>query len=156
MNDRAAVLFVCLGNICRSPLAEAALRAEAARAGFEVTVDSAGTAGWHVGRPPDRRARATARRHEVDIDGHRARRVDVDDFHRFDHVVALDRDNLAALAALRPAGAKARLSLLFDHVVGREGEEVADPYHGPDEGFETTWAEVCEGARGLVRAIRGG
>lgn len=156
VKERPAVLFVCLGNICRSPLAEAALRIEAERAGLEVTVDSAGTAGWHVGRAPDARARAVARRHGVDIDGYRARQVGAADFDRFDHVVALDRDNLAALAALRPAGAKARLSLLFDHVPGRAGEAVADPYYGPDEGFEITWAEVCEGARGLVRLIREG
>jgi protein-tyrosine phosphatase len=149
-----AVLFVCLGNICRSPLAEAAFRAEAARAGLAVTVDSAGTAGWHVGRPPDARARAVARRHGVDIDGYAARQVTRDDFHRFDHIVALDRDNLAALAALRPDGARASLSLLLDHVAGREGEAVADPYYGSAEGFEVTWEEVSDGARGLVRLIR--
>lgn len=155
MNERKAVLFVCLGNICRSPLAEAALRHEAARAGLELEVDSAGTAGWHVGRPPDPRARAVARRHGVDIDGLRARQVGAADFRRFDHVVALDRDNLAALAALRPADARARLSLLLDHVPGREGEAVADPYYGSDDGFEVTWREVTEGARGLIRLLRG-
>lgn len=155
MTERKSVLFVCLGNICRSPLAEAALRAEAARAGLEVEVDSAGTGGWHVGQPPDPRARAVARRHGVAIDGLRARRVSVDDFRRFDHVVALDRDNLTALAALRPADARARLSLLLDHVPGREGEAVADPYYGSDDGFEVTWREVTEGARGLIRLLRG-
>ncbi len=155
MNDRPAVLFVCLGNICRSPLAEAALRTEASRAGVAVTVSSAGTAGWHAGRPADARARAVARRHGVDIDGHRARQVEAADFHRFDHIVALDRENLATLLAARPAVARARVSLLLDHVAGRTGEAVADPYYGPDEGFEITWAEVTAGAQGLVRLLRG-
>lgn len=154
MDGRKSVLFVCLGNICRSPLAEAALRAEAARAGIAVEVDSAGTGDWHVGEPPDRRARATAKRHGVDIDGLRARQVSAADFLRFDHVVALDRANLEALERLRPQGATARLSLLLDHVPGRVGEAVADPYYGADAGFEVTWEEVCAGARGLLRLIR--
>lgn len=153
MSIRRSVLFVCLGNICRSPLAEAALRLEAERAGVSIEVDSAGTGSWHVGEPPDRRARAVARRHGVDIDHYRARQVAAEDFRRFDHVVALDRDNLRALEALRPAGATARLSLLLDHVPGREGEAVADPYYGPDSGFEVTWGEVTAGARGLLRLI---
>jgi protein-tyrosine phosphatase len=156
VNDRPAVLFVCLGNICRSPLAEAALRTEVERAGVAVTVASAGTAGWHAGRSADARARAVARRHGVDIDPHRARQVGEADFHRFDHIVALDRENLATLQAARPAGARARVSLLLDHVEGRAGEAVADPYYGPDEGFEITWAEVTAGAQGLVRLLRGG
>ena len=153
MSERRAVLFVCLGNICRSPLAEAAMRAEAARAGLAIEVDSAGTGNWHVGEPPDRRARAVARRHGVDIDHYRARQVSAADFHRFDHVVALDRANLEALERLRPKDATARLSLLLDHVSGREGEAVADPYYGPESGFEITWAEVTAGARGLVRLL---
>lgn len=153
MTDRRSVLFVCLGNICRSPLAEAALRLEAERTGVTLEVDSAGTGGWHVGEPPDRRARAVARRHGVDIDPYRARQVRAEDFHRFDHIVALDRDNLRTLEALCPAEARARLSLLLDHVPGREGEAVADPYYGPESGFEITWAEVTAGARGLLRRI---
>lgn len=153
VKDMGAVLFVCLGNICRSPLAEAALRLEAERVGLMVEVDSAGTGCWHAGEAPDRRARAVARRHGVDIDHYRARQVEAADFHRFDHVVALDRANLAALEALRPEGARARLSLLLDHVPGRAGEAVADPYYGPDSGFEITWSEVTAGARGLVRLL---
>ena len=149
-----AVLFVCLGNICRSPLAEAALRAEAGRLGLEVEVDSAGTGDWHVGHPPDPRALAVARRNGVDIGHLRARRVDSGDFHRFDHIVALDRTNLADLRAIRPEGARARLSLLLDHVPGREGEAVADPYHGGDAHFDITWRDVTEGAAALARTLR--
>jgi protein-tyrosine phosphatase len=155
MTDRPAVLFVCLGNICRSPLAEAALRAAAERNGLALEVDSAGTGAWHVGGPPDPRAVAIARRHGIDISHLRARQVTRRDFLRFTHVVALDRDNLAALERLSPATGTARLSLLLDHVPGREGEAVADPYSGPAEGFTRTWAEVKTGAEGLLRALVG-
>ena len=132
------------------------MRAEASRVGLELAVESAGTGDWHVGEAPDRRARAVARRHGVDIDHYRARQVTAADFRRFDHVVALDRANLDALAALRPKDATARLSLLLDHVPGREGEAVADPYYGPESGFEVTWSEVSAGACGLVRLLSEG
>ena len=148
----ASVLFVCLGNICRSPLAEGALRAAAAARGLAVTVDSAGTGGWHVGAPPDPRAQAVARAHGVDISGLRARQVGAVDFDRFTHVVAMDRDNLAALRRLAPTGGAA-LSLLLDHVPGRAGQSVADPYYGGAEGFRTTWADVSAGAEGLLARI---
>lgn len=148
-----SVLFVCLGNICRSPLAEAALRAEAEQAGLEIEVDSAGTGDWHLGYPPDPRAAAVAAKHGIDISELRARLVTAADFDRFDHVVALDAKNLADLLAMQPAGSKATLSLLLDHVPGREGEAVADPYYGEESGFDVTWAEVTEGARGLLRMI---
>src|SRR3954470_3499858 len=118
----ASILFVCLGNICRSPLAEGAFRAEADRLGLDAEVDSAGTGGWHRGEPPDRRAIAVARRGGVDISVQRARQVTRADFDRFDHIVALDAENLADLERLRPAGSRASLSLLLDHVPGREGE----------------------------------
>lgn len=148
-----SLLFVCLGNICRSPLAEGALRAEAARRGLELTVDSAGTGDWHAGEAPDRRAQATARRHGVDVSGLRARQVARDDFVRFDHVIALDHENLANLRALAPADATAQLSLLLDWVPGRAGQAVADPWFGDDAGFETTWADVSAAARALADAL---
>ena len=148
-----SVLFVCLGNICRSPLAEAAFRAEADRIGLDVEVDSAGTGDWHVGRPPDPRSIAVAARNGVDIGHLRARQVSSADFDRFDHIVALDRENLANLRRMQPAGATARLSLLLDHVAGREGDAVADPYYGEDEHFDAAWADALAGARGLGRTI---
>jgi protein-tyrosine phosphatase len=150
-----SVLFVCLGNICRSPLAEAAFRREAEELGLEVEIDSAGTGDWHVGQPPDRRAQAVAARHGVDIGHLRARQVRPDDFRRFDHVIALDAENLANLRAMCPADARAKLSLLLDHVPGREGEAVADPYYGGESHFDATWRDVTEGARGLARALAG-
>jgi protein-tyrosine phosphatase len=150
-----AVLFVCLGNICRSPLAEAAFRAEAARIGLAVEVASAGTGNWHMGDPPDPRARAVAKRHGIDIGSYRARQVTRADFERFTHLIALDRQNLAALKAMQPAGSTADLSLLLDHVDGRHGEAVADPYYGGEAEFETTWRDVTEGACALARKIAG-
>ncbi|MBV8688395.1 MAG: low molecular weight phosphotyrosine protein phosphatase [Alphaproteobacteria bacterium] len=150
---RKSVLFVCLGNICRSPLAEAAFRAEAERLGLDVEIDSAGTGDWHIGHPPDRRAAAVAARNGVDISHLRARQVGPDDFRRFDHIVALDEKNLADIERLRPADAKAHLSLLLDHVAGREGQAVADPYYGDEAHFDTAWAEVAEGARALAARI---
>jgi len=150
----ASVLFVCLGNICRSPLAEAALRAEAERIGLDLEVDSAGTGDWHLGYPPDPRSVAVAERNGVDISHLRARQVGPEDFHAFDHIVALDLQNLTNLEAMRPEGAKAELSLMMDHVPGREGQPVADPYYGEDSHFDVTWREVTEGAAALARKLK--
>jgi protein-tyrosine phosphatase len=153
---RSSVLFVCLGNICRSPLAEAAFRREAERLGLDVEIDSAGTGDWHIGYPPDPRAAAVAARNGIDISSLKARLVTADDFHRFDHIVALDSNNLRDLERLRPDGAKARLSLLLDHVEGRQGQAVADPYYGEDSHFDVAWGDVSAGAEGLARKIAGG
>ncbi len=153
MAGKRSVLFVCLGNICRSPLAEAAFRDVAERSGLDVEVESAGTSDWHVGAPPDRRAQAVARKHGIEIGGFRGQQVSAADFRRFDHIVALDTSNLAALVALRPKDATAALSLLLDHVDGRRGQGVADPYYGEAADFERTWAEVMTGAAGLARKI---
>lgn len=148
-----AILFVCLGNICRSPLAEAAMRGAFASAGVAARVDSAGTGDWHVGRPPDARAIAAARAEGHDISGYRARQVVADDFAAFDHIVALDHSNLAHLRALAPAHARAELSLLLDHVPGRAGQDVADPYYEDAAAFAVTWADVSAGASGLLAML---
>lgn len=151
----ARILFVCLGNICRSPMAEGAMRREAEARRLRIEVDSAGTGGWHAGDPPDRRAQATARRHGVDISGQRARQVTRADFARFTHVVAMDGDNFLALERLRPDGG-AELVLMLDHLAGREGQGVADPYYGGDDGFEAVWADIEGAVRGLAdRLARG-
>lgn len=150
--SKIAVLFVCLGNICRSPLAEAAFRMEAERLELAVEVDSAGTGDWHRGEPPDRRAQAAARRNGVDIGGYRARQVRAEDFGRYTHIVAMDADNLADLERLRPPGARAELSLMLEHA-GRAGEAVEDPYYGGDDGFDVTWADVSTAARGLAERL---
>lgn len=149
-----SILFVCLGNICRSPLAEAALRDAAARAGVEVTVDSAGTGEWHVGKPPDPRSIAVAARHGIDISGYKARRVRGEDFRSFDHVLALDPQNLRDLRAMAPGDTSARVGLLMDFVPGRAGEGVRDPYYGEDADFDAVWEDVREAAEALVAALR--
>lgn len=149
-----SVLMVCLGNICRSPLAEAALRQHAQRIGLDVIVDSAGTGDWHVGHPPDRRAQEVAGRlGSIDISALRARQLHNDDFHRFDHIVVMDRSNLQNVRALAPQGGKARLSMLLDHLPGREGDTVADPYYGDVDDFEACWREVEEATRALATRL---
>ncbi len=148
-----SVLFVCLGNICRSPLAEAALRARAGAARIDILIDSAGTGDWHVGAAPDRRALAVASRHGVDASTLRARQVDESDFRRFDRILALDRNNLAVLRAIAPADGTATIGLLLDLVPGREGEDVHDPYQGPPAAFEETWRDVSAAAKHIVREL---
>lgn len=145
-----AVLFVCLGNICRSPLAEAALRAEAERAGLDILIDSAGTGDWHVDCPPDPRAVRQAMRHGIDISGYRGRQVSAADFHRFTHIFALDGENLKNLRRIRPADGTAKLALLMDMVPGYEGRGVSDPYYGDEAGFAQTWDDVTRAARAIV------
>ena len=152
---RPAILFVCLGNTCRSPLAEAAFRARAADAGLDVIVDSAGTGGWHIGEPPDRRAQATALRHGIDISRYRGRQVESADFHRFTYIFALDRDNLASLRQLQPDDGTAEVRLLLDLVKGLEGESVADPYYGEAAGFEQSWSQVDAAAQALIGYLTG-
>lgn len=144
---------MCLGNICRSPLAEAAFRREAEAAGLAVEADSAGTGNWHVGNPPDPRSVEVAARHGVDIAHLRARQVRTEDFASFTHIFAMDCDNLGNLELLAPDDATAEVALLLDMVPGREGEEVADPYFGGPEGFGETWADVTAAARELVRRL---
>ena len=150
---KRAVLFVCLGNICRSPLAEAAFRAEVAARGLDATVDSAGTGNWHIGQAPDARAIATARKHGIDIADYEARQVRPEDFDRFDLILALDRENLSDLKRLCPAGAKARIELLLDRVPGMQGKAVPDPYYGGLADFERVWTMVCEAARFLAETL---
>jgi len=153
--NRPSLLFVCLGNICRSPLAEAAFRHQAAVAGLDSLADSAGTGDWHVGEPPDPRAVAEASRHAIDISGYRARQASAADFTRFTHILALDHQNLADLSRLAPAHGTARLSLLLDHVPGLEGQPVADPYWGDAADFAATWDQVNRAAQALVAMLRG-
>ncbi|HEX7710190.1 MAG TPA: low molecular weight protein-tyrosine-phosphatase [Sphingomonadaceae bacterium] len=154
MNTRPSVLFVCLGNICRSPLAEAAFRKEAEDAGLDVEIDSAGTGHWHAGKPPDPRAQAIALANGIDISHYRARQLEAADFARFSHIFAMDYDNLATIQARAPKGATAEIALLLDWVPGREGAAVADPYYGGEEHFEDTWADMTAAAQALVARFR--
>ncbi|MFN4357073.1 low molecular weight protein-tyrosine-phosphatase [Sphingopyxis alaskensis] len=147
---RPAILFLCLGNICRSPLGEGAARAAFAAAGIDAHIDSAGTGNWHVGHPPDRRAQAEARRRGIDISGLRARQLVRDDFYRFDLILAADESNLRDALAIRPDDATAELCLMLDLVAGRAGQGVTDPYYGSDEGFAATWEDVAAVASALA------
>lgn len=150
------ILAVCAGNICRSPAAEAAIRAEAMRAGVDVQVDSAGTGSWSVGNPPHPQAVAAGARAGLQIEG-RARRINSADFGRFDVIVVMDRANLRDVLDLAPSledRAKVRLFRTFDP--GTESEEVPDPYGGPDEGYDTTIELVAAAAAGLIDTLRSG
>lgn len=153
MTSTPTVLFVCLGNICRSPLAEGAFRDLAQQNGFKVKTDSAGTGDWHIGRAPDKRAQAAARNHGLDISDLRARQVSKQDFHLFDYIIAMDGKNLANLKRMQPKDGKAKLNLLLDYVAGKEGKSVADPYHGGADDFEKTWQDVSTGAKALLDYI---
>ncbi|HKK92665.1 MAG TPA: low molecular weight protein-tyrosine-phosphatase [Longimicrobiales bacterium] len=143
-----SVLFVCLGNICRSPLAEGVFLHLVAEAGSadDVVVDSAGTGAWHVGERPDPRSLEVAERHGIELPGH-ARRVTEEDFHRFARIVAMDRSNLSDLESLRPADSDTVLELLRDHDPDPGDGEVPDPYYGGDDGFDRVYRMVrrsCE------------
>jgi protein-tyrosine phosphatase len=142
------ILFVCMGNICRSPTAEGVMRRLIDEAGLDIEVDSAGTGGWHAGEPPDERATIAARRRGVTLEG-AARQVRPVDFRRFDLLVAMDRGNLRELLALAPdeeAAAKVRL-LVPD-------ADVPDPYYGGDRGFETVLDMVEAACRELLDELR--
>ena len=152
--EKPAILFVCLGNICRSPLAEAAFRDAAEKAGLEAEADSAGTADYHVGSPPDPRSVEEASKHGINISGYAGRQLVVEDFERFTHIFAMDHQNLRNIEALRPEGSRAHVSLLMDLVPGREGAAIADPYHDGEEQFEYTWQDVDAAAQALVAQLK--
>ncbi|MXP25202.1 low molecular weight phosphotyrosine protein phosphatase [Altererythrobacter indicus] len=147
---KPAVLFVCLGNICRSPMAEGAFRAAADEAGLDIIVDSAGTGDWHIGNAPDPRAQKEAASHGVSIAHLRGRQIGEDDYRKFSHIFALDKDNLAIIQQRAPEDTTAEISLLMDVVEGERGRPVADPYYGGAEGFTQTWCDVSKAARALV------
>lgn len=149
------ILFVCLGNICRSPTAEAVLRALAAREAPELPleVDSAGTADYHVGQPPDPRTRAAAARRGYDLSALRARTVDSADFERFDLILAMDRENLGALKRRAPSHTHERLRLFLEFVPDAP-EDVPDPYYGGPNGFEEVLDLVETATRGLLTHLR--
>jgi protein-tyrosine phosphatase len=154
------LLFVCMGNICRSPTAEGVMRGLLRERGLEdaVAVDSAGTGGWHVGAPPDARATAAARARGVTLAG-AARQVAHTDFADYDLILAADRRNLRELQALLPAGARAKLHLLreFDPAsAGAPDLDVPDPYYGGDDGFEHVLDLVEAACRGLLDRLQAG
>lgn len=151
------ICFVCLGNICRSPTAEATMRRllDRAQLASAIEIDSAGTGDWHVGDPPDARARASAKRRGIELGG-RARQVETSDFERFDYLIAMDRANRRDLLRMAPDdGAKAKVVLFRSYDPGSPRDaDVPDPYYGEGDGFETV-LDICEAAAsGLLEHIR--
>ena len=153
--EKTSVLFVCMGNICRSPTAEGVFRHHVDSAGLSenIEIDSAGTHAYHVGEPPDRRARAAAERRGMSLDGIQARRVDATDFERFDYIIAMDEDNLYRLRQEAPDEHRAKLRLFLEFSTGVE-TEVPDPYYGGTAGFERVLDLVDDASRGLLEALR--
>ena len=148
------VLFVCLGNICRSPTAEGVFRRLLAERGLagRVEVDSCGIGAWHVGKAPDPRALEAAARRGVDLAGLRARQLADEDFARFDYLLAMDHDNLAAIEARRPAAFQAHIGL-FLAFAGHHGRAVPDPYFGGQRGFEEVLDLIEAASGGLLEEI---
>ncbi|WP_341678544.1 low molecular weight protein-tyrosine-phosphatase [Niveibacterium sp. SC-1] len=150
-NTPPRILFVCTGNICRSPTAEGVARAVFAREGFRAEFDSAGTQGYHSGEAPDPRSQKAATRRGYDLSGLRARKLTPADFARFDLVLAMDQGHMDLLQAQCPAAYRHKVRLFLDHA---SGAEVPDPYYGGDAGFEHV-LDLCEdGAHDLLAALR--
>ncbi|MGO4221983.1 low molecular weight protein-tyrosine-phosphatase [Lysobacter sp. TAF61] len=156
MAEPVRLLVVCLGNICRSPVAEGVLRARIAASTLagQVEVDSAGTGDWHVGQPPDRRAIASAAGHGIDISGLRARQLAADDYRRFDWLLCADRANLRDVEARAPRGAHARAVLLLDWAGIEADGEVPDPYTGGPVQFEQVFQLLDRAADGVISRLR--
>ena len=149
------VLMVCLGNLCRSPTAEAVLRKKVREAGLDdrIEVDSAGTADYHVDSPPDRRAVAHGARRGLEMSQLRGRQVELEDFDRFDVILAMDEDNLANLQRIRPAASRAKVALLLSYAPGTGAREVPDPYYGGADGFEHVLDLVESAADGFIASV---
>lgn len=156
MKNSIKVLFVCMGNICRSPTAEGVFRhlVREAQLAERIETDSAGTHAYHVGEPPDTRAMATAERRGILLHDLRARKVTAEDFALFDYVLAMDRANYAALEEICPPGAESRLHMLMDFAADYPEQDVPDPYYGGATGFERVFDMVEVAAQGLLEEIR--
>ncbi|MBE0484526.1 low molecular weight protein-tyrosine-phosphatase [Marinobacter sp.] len=155
MSEHVSVLFVCLGNICRSPTAEGVFRQLASQQGISerLRIDSCGTGNWHIGKAPDTRSMEAAGRRGIDISGLRARQIAVEDLDRFDYVLVMDRENLADVRDLwhQNGGTEPRLLLEF----GESGQaEVPDPYYGGEDGFERVLDLIHDASKGLLEDIR--
>ena len=154
--NRIRVLFVCMGNICRSPTAHGVFEALLEREGMGelIDVDSAGTHAYHVGEPPDRRAQETAVRRGFDLSPQRARRAQRADFHEFDYLVAMDQDNFHGLMSICPEGMEEKIHMLMDYAPAFRTREVPDPYYGGAAGFERVFDMVEAAADGLLGELK--
>ena len=149
------VLFVCMGNICRSPTAECVARMLAERSGLadQFEFDSAGTHGYHIGNPPDSRTQKVAKERGYDLSGLRARQVNSYDFIRFDRILAMDRDNLALLQQACPVAMRGKLGLFLDFADEQAADEVPDPYYGGAEGFQLVLDLIESASKGLLTKL---
>ena len=156
MSKPIAVLFVCLGNICRSPTAHGVFQKMVKEANLvdQIQVDSSGTGDWHIGRQPDARAQQHALRRGYDLSALRARLVSKQDFEDFDYILAMDNQNMLALQSLSPANYAGQLCLLLDFLHREQGMEVPDPYYGGEAGFELVLDMVEEACANLLVEIR--
>ncbi len=158
MNNKTtvSVLFVCMGNICRSPTAEGVFRHKVTAAGLEdrIQVDSAGTIAYHIGHPPDPRAQNAALKRGIDLSSQQARKVSSGDFEVFDYVIAMDSDNHDELQAICPPGYEDRLHMFLKFATNSNETDVPDPYYGGGRGFETVLDLVEEAADGLLKHIK--
>jgi len=150
------VLFVCMGNICRSPTAHGVFEHLVREASLDkrIEIDSAGTHAYHVGEQPDKRAQATALNRGFDLSSQRARRVKEADFEYYDYVIAMDNDNLANLHAICPRALRDRVTLFLGYADDVKEEEVPDPYYGGSKGFERVLDMVESAADGLLNEIK--
>lgn len=153
--DKVAVLFVCMGNICRSPTAHGVFQAMVDEQGLDdrIMVDSAGTHSYHIGSPPDMRSQDIARSRGVDLTRLRARQFESDDFVDFDFLLPMDHSNLSNMLSLRPDSARGRLELMLDYSDKYKQKEVPDPYFGSD-GFELVFDMISDASAGLLKHIR--
>jgi len=151
------VLMVCMGNICRSPLAHGLFQSLVEKEGLSelIVVDSAGTHAYHVGEPPDPRSQQTAERHGIDLSEQRARRVRQQDFEEFDYILAMDRDNYDNLIDIAPPAHQHKVRLFLEFAPQHREREVPDPYYGGADGFTHVYELVEAAARGLLADIRG-
>lgn len=149
------VLFVCMGNICRSPMAQGVFEDLLRREGLEdeVFVDSAGTGAWHIGQPPDARAQESADKRGIDLSEQRARRVTPEDCQKFDYLIAMDVHNYESVSALCRSS-RAEVRLLLEYAPNSSQKEVPDPYYGGPDGFEHALDLVEEAAQGLLEDVR--
>jgi protein-tyrosine phosphatase len=149
------ILFVCMGNICRSPTAEGVFRHALAKRTneFSIEVDSAGTHDYHVGSPPDRRAIAAAARRGIDLSTLRARSIEDHDFERFDLILAMDRENFALLRSRAPREYHSRIRLIMDYAPDSHAREVPDPYYGGAKGFEEVLDLLEQASAGLLAEL---
>jgi len=150
------VLFVCMGNICRSPMAEGAFRDVAEKAGLleHMHIDSAGTLGYHAGSPPDTRAQDAARKQGIDISSQRSRKITHNDFDTFDYILVMDNDNFDDVVAQCPDALKSRISMFLSHASHLPIDEMPDPYGGHRNDFDMCYNAAIDAADGLLDKIK--